>query len=47
VPADRERLRAFGSDDGEALIERGRHHAAAAREAAFRLFDAFWQRART
>jgi GMP synthase-like glutamine amidotransferase len=45
--SDRERLGALGIEDGEALLERGRHHAAAARDAAFRLFDAFWQRART
>jgi GMP synthase-like glutamine amidotransferase len=44
--ADRERLAALGIDDGEALLERGRHHEAAARDAAFRLVDAFWQRAR-
>jgi GMP synthase-like glutamine amidotransferase len=45
--SDRDRLGALGIEDGEALLERGRHHAAAARDAAFRLFDAFWQRART
>ncbi|MEA2281983.1 MAG: hypothetical protein QOK21_2590 [Solirubrobacteraceae bacterium] len=45
--SDHERLSALGMEDGEALLERGRHHAAAARDAAFRLFDAFWQRART
>ena len=45
--SDRERLGALGIEDGEALLERGRHHAAAARDAAFRLFDAFWERART
>jgi hypothetical protein len=36
-----------GIDDGEALVERGRRHAAAAAQAAFDLFDAFWRRART
>jgi GMP synthase-like glutamine amidotransferase len=45
--SDRERLRALGIEDGLALLERGRQHAAAARAAAFRLFDVFWQRART
>ena len=45
--SDHERLGALGIEDGEALLERGRHYAAAARDAAFRLFDAFWQRART
>jgi GMP synthase-like glutamine amidotransferase len=44
---DRERIKAFGIDDGEAHLERGRHHASQAAQAAFHLFDAFWQRART
>ena len=44
---DGERLRALGIDDGEAFVERGRHHAAAAEAAAFQLFDAFWTGART
>jgi GMP synthase-like glutamine amidotransferase len=44
--ADRERLRALGIDDGEALLERGRKHAEEAKAAAFELFDAFWERAR-
>jgi GMP synthase-like glutamine amidotransferase len=43
---DGERLAALGIEDGAALVERGRRHAAAARAAAFTLFDAFWQRAR-
>jgi GMP synthase-like glutamine amidotransferase len=33
--------------DGEALLERGRHHAEPAARAAFDLFDAFWERTRT
>jgi GMP synthase-like glutamine amidotransferase len=41
---DRERVQALGIEDGEALVEAGRRHAAAARAAAFQLFDAFWQR---
>lgn len=44
---DRERLAALGVADGAALLERGRHHAEAARAAAFDLFDAFWARAST
>jgi GMP synthase-like glutamine amidotransferase len=44
---DRDRLRALGIDDGEALVERGRRHARAAVDAAFRLFDVFWRRAHT
>lgn len=43
---DQERLALHGIDDGEALVESGRSHAEAAREAAFTLFDAFWERAR-
>ena len=42
---DGERLSTLGIEDGEALVESGRRHAAAARAAAFRLFDAFWRRA--
>ena len=45
--ADRRRVSALGIEDGEALLERGRHHAAPAAEAAFDLFDAFWERMRT
>lgn len=44
--ADAERLAALGIDDGEALLDAGRHHADAARDAAFQLFDAFATRAR-
>jgi GMP synthase-like glutamine amidotransferase len=40
--ADRGRV-----SDGEALLERGRHHAEPAARAAFDLFDAFWERTRT
>jgi GMP synthase-like glutamine amidotransferase len=40
--ADRGRV-----SDGEALLERGRHHAESAAQAAFDLFDAFWERTRT
>lgn len=43
--SDRERLRGLGIEDGETLAETGRRFAAAAREAAFTLFDAFWRRA--
>jgi GMP synthase-like glutamine amidotransferase len=42
---DAERLAARGIADGEALVFEGREHADAAREAAFRLFDAFARRA--
>lgn len=41
--SDRDRLVALGIEDGDALLETGRKHAAPARAAAFRLFDAFWQ----
>jgi GMP synthase-like glutamine amidotransferase len=41
---DHERVSALGIENGEALIERGHHHARAAATAAFRLFDAFWER---
>jgi GMP synthase-like glutamine amidotransferase len=44
--SDDERVRALGIGDGEALLERGRRHAAAAVDAAFDLFDAFWRRTR-
>ena len=44
--SDQDRVRALGIDDGEALLERGRRHATAARSAAFDLFDAFWRRMR-
>jgi len=44
--SDQDRVRALGIDDGEALLERGRRHAAAAVHAAFDLFDAFWARTR-
>jgi hypothetical protein len=46
VQHDRERLRALAVEDGEALLEQGRRHAAATVAAAFDLFDAFWRRAR-
>ncbi len=42
---DADRLREHGIADGEALVESGRGHAEAARHAAFRLFDAFRERA--
>jgi GMP synthase-like glutamine amidotransferase len=44
--SDQDRVRALGIHDGEALLERGRPHAAAAVGAAFDLFDAFWRRTR-
>ena len=44
--SDDERVRALGIGDGQALLERGRHHATAAVSAAFDLFDAFWRRTR-
>ena len=44
--SDQVRVRALGINDGEALLERGRHHATAAADAAFDLFDAFWRRTR-
>lgn len=44
---DTERLIARGIADGEALAGDGAHLAAAAQAAAFDLFDAFWERART
>ena len=40
-----DRLRALGIEDGDAFLERGRPVARAAAGAAFRLFDAFWERA--
>jgi len=42
---DRPRLEALGIADGEERVERGRGHAAAARQAALKLFDGFWRRA--
>jgi len=45
--ADKARLAELGTEDGEAMLEAGRHFAPAARDAAFQLFDAFWVRART
>jgi GMP synthase-like glutamine amidotransferase len=44
---DADRVRDHGVDDGEALLESGRHHAEPAARAAFHLFDAFWERARS
>jgi GMP synthase-like glutamine amidotransferase len=44
--SDDERVRVLGIGDGEALLERGRHHAEPAARAAFDLFDAFWRRTR-
>jgi GMP synthase-like glutamine amidotransferase len=44
--ADRKRLASLGIDDGLGLLEVGRNIVTAAREAAFALFDAFWDRAR-
>jgi GMP synthase-like glutamine amidotransferase len=41
---DAERIHRLGIEDGEALVHQGRHHAGAARRAAFQLFDAFWER---
>jgi GMP synthase-like glutamine amidotransferase len=43
---ERERLDAMGIADGEAMLEQGRSYEPGAREGAFRLFDAFWARAR-
>jgi GMP synthase-like glutamine amidotransferase len=43
---DHERLAQMGIEDGEALVESGRSQAERARQDAFRLFDAFWLRAR-
>jgi GMP synthase-like glutamine amidotransferase len=40
--ADAQRLAELGLEDAEAGLAAGRGHAEAAREAAFRLFDAFW-----
>ena len=45
--SDREKLTGLGIDDGEARVEAGRRYASAARDAAFALFDAFWEGART
>ena len=44
---DGERLAELGIADGEALAGDGAHLAAAAQTAAFELFDAFWERARS
>jgi len=44
VRADRDLFRVLGIHDGEAVLERGRRHAAAAVRAAFQPFDAFRQR---
>lgn len=43
---DRDRITRLGIEDGQALLDRGRHHADAAKRAAFQLFDAFWERSR-
>jgi GMP synthase-like glutamine amidotransferase len=43
---DAAHLHELGIDDGEALVERGRQYAPAARAAAIRLFDGFWEQAR-
>ncbi|WP_210493147.1 type 1 glutamine amidotransferase [Patulibacter sp. SYSU D01012] len=43
---DAPRLAALGIEDGEALLEQGRPYADAAADAAYVLFDAFWERAR-
>lgn len=40
---DEDRLAALGISHGPSLVERGRRHAAMARQAAFTLFDAFWR----
>jgi GMP synthase-like glutamine amidotransferase len=44
--ADAQQLRAQGMD-GVALVESGREHAIRAREAAHKLFDSFWETARS
>jgi GMP synthase-like glutamine amidotransferase len=43
---DAAHLHELGIDDGEALVQRGRRYARAARAAAMVLFDGFWTRAR-
>lgn len=43
--ADRNRERT-GGVDGDALLDSGAHHAAGAVRAAYRMFDAFWERVR-
>jgi GMP synthase-like glutamine amidotransferase len=43
---DRDRIAEFGVENGRALLEAGRAHAAAAADNARKLFDAFWERAR-
>lgn len=42
---DTYKLARYGIDDGVPLLEAGRHHQEAAVEAAYSLFDAFWERA--
>ena len=42
---DQERLDRLGLGDGDALLDAGNGHAAAAARAAFQLFDAFWAKA--
>ncbi len=44
---DHDRITRLGIEDGQAMLDRGRHHADAARRAAFQLFDAFWERRNT
>lgn len=44
---DAGRIAGLGIEDGEALLQRGRHDAAAAKRAAFELFDAFWERSKS
>jgi GMP synthase-like glutamine amidotransferase len=44
---DQERLDRLGLGDGAALLAAGNGHAAQAAQAAFQLFDAFWERARS
>ena len=43
--AERNQVRS-GGVDGDALLDAGAHHAGAARGAAYKLFDAFWERVR-
>jgi GMP synthase-like glutamine amidotransferase len=42
--SDAKRLLELGIEDGERLAEAGREHVRAARDGAFKLFDAFWHR---
>ncbi len=44
--SERNKLRS-GGVDGDALLDAGRHHAAGAVRAAYKLFDAFWERVKT